>query len=282
LRISPKNELSAIIILSVLLIIIIVFLESNVLRIILGLPFLLFSPGYTLTAALFPRKGDLEGITRIALSFALSVAVVPLIGLILNYTPWGIALYPVLVSTTIFIVSASGAAMYRRQKISGDERFSLSFTINLQQWKAANNWDRVLSVFLIVCLLGAVGTFVYASTNPLVGERFTEFYILGPGGNATDYPEELTVGEKGTVRLGIVNQEHEDDVVYHVEILIHSELDNTIGPLVLDHEEKWEEEASFVPQKAGEDQKVEFILYRHVKEEPYQSLHLWLDVQEAA
>ncbi|MCK4222104.1 MAG: DUF1616 domain-containing protein, partial [Dehalococcoidia bacterium] len=56
------------------------------LRIVLGLPFLLFSPGYALIAALFPKKGSLDGIERIALSFGLSIAVVPLIGLILNYT----------------------------------------------------------------------------------------------------------------------------------------------------------------------------------------------------
>jgi len=39
------------------------------------------------TAALFPGKDDLDGIERIALSFGLSIAVVPLMGLALNYTP---------------------------------------------------------------------------------------------------------------------------------------------------------------------------------------------------
>jgi len=68
LRIKPEIELAVISILSVLLIIIIAFLPSNVLRIILGLPFILFFPGYTLVAALFPKKADLGGIKRIAIS----------------------------------------------------------------------------------------------------------------------------------------------------------------------------------------------------------------------
>ncbi len=59
MRIKPENELAVINILAVLLIVIIAFVPSSVLRIILGLPFILFFPGYTLTAALFPKGPDL-------------------------------------------------------------------------------------------------------------------------------------------------------------------------------------------------------------------------------
>jgi len=31
----------------------------------------------------------IDGIERVALSFGLSIAIVPLIGLVLNFTPWG-------------------------------------------------------------------------------------------------------------------------------------------------------------------------------------------------
>jgi len=43
----------------------------------------LFLPGYTLIATLFPRKDDLDGIERVALSFGLSIAITPLLGLAL-------------------------------------------------------------------------------------------------------------------------------------------------------------------------------------------------------
>ena len=73
-------------------------LNETFVRTILGLFLILFIPGYSLIAALFPKKGDLDGIERAALSFGLSIAVTPLIGLALNYTPWGIRLTPILIS----------------------------------------------------------------------------------------------------------------------------------------------------------------------------------------
>ncbi len=85
LRFEINNELLFINICSVILILIIALApDIQALRIILGLPFILFFPGYTLITALFPKKSDLGAIERVALSFGLSIAVVPLIGLILN------------------------------------------------------------------------------------------------------------------------------------------------------------------------------------------------------
>jgi uncharacterized membrane protein len=77
-------------------------LAATPIRSVLGLPMVLFLPGYALIAALFPGKDDLDGIERLALSLGLSIAVVPLIGLGLNYTPWGIRLIPILVSLSVF------------------------------------------------------------------------------------------------------------------------------------------------------------------------------------
>src|SRR5665648_1005599 len=65
-------------------------------RVVLGLFMVLFLPGYSLIAALFPAKDDLDGIERFALSVGLSIAVVPLMGLALNFTPFGIRLVPIL------------------------------------------------------------------------------------------------------------------------------------------------------------------------------------------
>ena len=278
MRTRLKNDLLVINILSILLIIIIAFLPSNVLRIILGLPFVLFFPGYTLIAALFPRKADLGGIERVALSFGLSIAVTPLIGLILNYTPWGIRLYPILVSLVLFILVASAVASYRRRRLSEEERFSVALNINFPQWASIGRWDKVLSVVLLASILGAIGTLAYVVIAPKVGEKFTEFYILGLGGKAENYPKELAVGEEGKVIVGIVNHEHQG-VIYRVEILIDGEANNEIRPIELAHDQKWEDVTGFIPQETGESQKVEFLLYKQGDGEPYRSLYLWLDVK---
>lgn len=82
-------------------------------RYILGAAFVLYLPGYTFVRALFPKwqttkhyEGELDLVIRLALSIALSLALVPIIGLLLNYTPWGITLTPIVLSlltaTTVF------------------------------------------------------------------------------------------------------------------------------------------------------------------------------------
>jgi uncharacterized membrane protein len=51
-----------------------------------------------------------DNIERIALSLGMSIALVPIIGLLLNYTPWGIRLTPIVLSllalTLIFATTA--------------------------------------------------------------------------------------------------------------------------------------------------------------------------------
>jgi uncharacterized membrane protein len=97
-------------------------------RIVLGLPFILLLPGYVLVATLYPRKEDLDSVERTTLSIGLSIAIVPLIGLALNYSPWGIRLNPILAFVSLFIVMGAGAAMYRRQALAKAVSTSLGYS----------------------------------------------------------------------------------------------------------------------------------------------------------
>ena len=80
-------------------------LNKTPVRIILGLLLVLFLPGYSLIAALFPGK---DGIERIALSFRLSIPVMPRSGLALNYMPFGIRLVPVLLGCSGRVCAGAG------------------------------------------------------------------------------------------------------------------------------------------------------------------------------
>ena len=244
----------------------------------LGLIFALFFPGYTLIAALFPRRGDLDGVQRLALSFGLSIAVVPLIGLILNYTPWGISLYSVLVSVLVFIMVMAGIAWYRRRRLPPEQRFGLQFRPRLAQfWGHQNRWDIVLIGLLVVAIIGAIGMLVYATQSPRVEERFTEFYILGPEGKAENYPRVLVLGERAEVTIGIVN--HEQEITdYNVQIVISGQEVEEVGVITLAPEGKWEQQVSFAPTEVGENQLVEFKLYKGSDSNAYHVLHLWIDV----
>jgi len=274
-----KNDLIWILILTALLAVVILLLPDSALRVILGLPFLLFFPGYTLIAALFPKKSDLDGIERVALSFGLSIAVVPLLGLGLNYTPWGIRLYPVLITVIAFILAMCIVTWVRRRRLPPDERFAISFEFNTVGWMGSSKLDRALTVILALAILAAVGTLIYVISTPRVGEKFTEFYILGLGGKAADYPRELTVGQQASVIVGMVNREY-GEMNYRVEVVVGGLKEKEVGPIALADKEKWEQEVSFSPSKAGDNQEVEFLLYKGAELTPSQELHLWIDVKE--
>jgi len=84
------------------------------LRYVLGSVFVLFLPGMALIEALYPVEDSLSPLERLALSIGLSLAIVPLIGLMLNYTPWGIRFMPILVSLTVFSATFLLVAAYRK------------------------------------------------------------------------------------------------------------------------------------------------------------------------
>src|SRR3989449_10926644 len=81
---------------------------------LLAILLVLFLPGYVLVAALFPTNEKLDWIERIALSVGLSIAVVPLLGILLNFTLWGIRFAPIVATITLFTVGV-GYAAYRRR-----------------------------------------------------------------------------------------------------------------------------------------------------------------------
>lgn len=279
MRIRIGNGLLPLNLLVWLLIVAIIFLPSNVLRIILGLPFILFFPGYALMAALFPKKEGIGSIERLTLSLAMSFVTVSLIGLIFNYTPWGIRLEPMLYSIASFIFITSVIAWFRRRRLLWEERFGIEFHLVLPSWRIGIG-DKALSIILVLAILGALGVIGYAIATPKAGDKFTDFYILGLKEQATDYPKELRVGEEGRVIVGIANHEYET-VSYRIEVRINGTRNNEVKPIVLEHDEKWEEIVSFSLSEPGEDQKVEFFLYKNGEIEPcLKPLHLWVDVTQ--
>ena len=139
-------------------------------------------------------------------------------------------------------------------------------------------WSGVLSIILALAILGALGMLGYTIANPGVGERFTEFYILGLDDKAINYPEELMVGEEGKVKVGIINREQEI-ATYWVEVAIGGVKNNEVGVVTLKDGGKWEGMVGFTPDKVGDNQKVEFLLHKQGWDGIYQRLHLWVDVQ---
>lgn len=85
-------------------------------RYVIGALFVLFLPGYVIVEALYPRPGELTPLERLALSIGISLAVVPLVGLLLNYTPFGIRLVPVVLSLATLTAATAAYAAYRKYR----------------------------------------------------------------------------------------------------------------------------------------------------------------------
>jgi len=81
-------------------------------RYVFGLVFILWFPGYTFVKALFPRKG-LDSVERISLSIGMSLAIVIIVGFLLNYTPWGITVTSITLSFLAFTTVFATVAMIR-------------------------------------------------------------------------------------------------------------------------------------------------------------------------
>jgi uncharacterized membrane protein len=228
--------------------------------------------------AIFPKRYDLDLVRRLALGFGLSIAVVVLVGIILNFTPWGISLYPVLIALLVFILAASAVAYYRRHRLPPEERFEPRFRISFSWLRGREHlWDKVLLVLLVVVIIGAIGTLVYLARLPDTGEAFTEFYMLGPEGRADNYPDVVVVGEEAAVVLGVVNHERVA-TDYYILIFIKNEMVAEVTTDVLADGEGWEQPVSFAPTEVGEEQRVEFQLYRGSESKAYHTLDLWVDV----
>ena len=255
-------------------------MNQTPIRTVLGILLVLFLPGYSLIAALFPRKGDLDSIERVALSFGLSIAVTPLIGLALNYTPWGIRLDPILICLVAFTLSMCLIAHLRRRSLPDNEKFSVNFGQFFaklrRSFQTESRTEKILTIVLVLSILLAIGTVAFVILQPKQGEKFTEFYLLGPDGKASNYPTNLTVGENATVVVGIVNHEYAT-TNYHLVVRVDN---NTIqeGNITLADKEKTEIPISFTAATVGQ-KKMEFVLYKLPDTtNPYRNLHLWYTV----
>jgi len=210
------------------------------LRVPAGLAFILFAPGYAFIAALYPerhvqagedgvgRRG-LQPLERVALSLGLSIAVVPLLGLGLNATPFGIRLVPVLLTVGGFTVACAAIAAWRRRRLPDDERLELRVVWASLPWRQRTLADKAVTVALVLAVLFAAGSLAYVLAKPREGERFTEFYILGPTGKAACYADTFREGRyvaRGedcpasapNVTIGIINHEGRE-AVYTVRVV---------------------------------------------------------------
>jgi uncharacterized membrane protein len=282
-------------------------LNATPIRIMLILPVVLFIPGYCLIAALFPKNDDIGLIERIMLSIGVSIAIVPLIGFGLNFTPWGIRLEPLVISLILLTWVMVLFAHYQRAGLPPEERFRVSFSAIAGRIRREflpheeRGVDRFLSIVLTLVILMVIITTVYVIVAPKEGaERFSEFYILGENQTAADYPDLIIPAENYPMYIGVGNHEYRS-MSYTIETwTLRTEFDNITNSstivemdpnnrlsLTLAHNETRIIPFDLFVKKPGYN-RVEFLLfndsvpgsdvtgYDRIKAS-YRNLHLWVN-----
>ncbi len=261
----------------VLLLIAALFSPSLV-RGFLGLIVVLFLPGYSLSAVLFPYRGQVSPLERVALSVLLSLALSALAGLGLNYTPWGLKLIPVLIVLGGGSILAAIIAWYRRKRLSAAGRLSFYLPAPRMSWNMPSMLDKGLMFSLVAVIIMAIVTMVYTFNSPSISEQFTEFYILGENGKLENYGTVLSVYDEQQLLVGVVNHERHD-LAYTIKLRLGDQQLAEVQTGTLSPGQRWESPISFTPASRGSDQKLELLLIREDRlDQPYRSLHLWLDI----
>jgi uncharacterized membrane protein len=257
------------------------------LRIVLGLAFLLFGPGYCLTAALFPRGDDLQPIERLGLSTGLSVALVSLLALLANWLPWGIQLWPVVVVEYGSAAMFGLVALWRRARLHEWEQYRPKLPQPPWAWRSPlGHLERRLYVLVAAAVVLAALTTAWVFLSPAPDEFMTEFYMVGPDGLAEHFPYEVRSDENVTLSVGVVNRE-EQAHSYRLELWAidsyNPERRQQVAqepPFTLLPGEERQWPLAWRMPWAGDDQQVELLLYSDADPLPYCRLLLWLDVHE--
>ncbi len=254
--------------------VVIVLPEITTLRVVFGIPFIILCPGYALVSFLWPKMDGIDLLERLALSFGLSIAIVVLIGLGLNYTPGGISLTQILFSISFFNIIFCILALIMRQAIPNNNRYT--FTSHLTKDKGSAEFGLLRNLVIAIVLISVFICSIFIVVSLRAPEPFTEFYVLNHDGMAQDYPKDLLTGENGKLIIGVAN--HEGITInYNVTVIIYNEnnevINNTNHLIRIDDTEIYEFEYLFNMVEGGK-YRIQFLLYKNNDPAPALELHL--------
>jgi uncharacterized membrane protein len=271
-------DLVAIGVLNLVFLVLVYAVPFDPFRVALALAVVLFFPGWSLISTLFPQREPFAPVERIALGLGLSIAMVPLFGIALHMSPWGIRPTSIIAFLTIWNLTWAAAAWLRRRRTMPEERAEVRWG-PVWAWvrKPRRPFDFVVGALLVSSALAMVGVIAWRIQNQPLGKAYTEFYVLGAEWMLQDYPSTLRVGDPQEFNVGIVN--HEGLATsYSIKAFLTGSEVGSVNGLTLEDEEAWRGTVTVTPTAPGDTLKLEFYLYRDPGSEVYHDLHLYVDV----
>lgn len=276
--------------------------ESTVARAALGVPLLLFVPGYVLVAIVFPGEGQtvasknylphvaddslqangIDGVERVALAFGMSVVLLPILALALAASP-----LPLETPQTVGVLVVTGCvgavvAALRRFRLPVDERYRVPLGHWIGDFRASVfGTDRrlagVINVVLVVSILLATATMGYALAAPQNGESYTTISLLTENESgeleANGYPTNFTAGQSEELTVGVENNEGTETtytvvtVVQRVEptddgVKVLEQRELTRMQATVEPGETWRRQHEVAPEMLGENLRLQYFLYK--------------------
>ncbi|WP_265107843.1 DUF1616 domain-containing protein [Halosolutus halophilus] len=206
---------------------------GSALRLAATVPLVLFLPGYAFVSLLFPaaerdaqaaatrapeqRPRGIDAIERFGLAIALSLAIAPLVALVLPLTDWGFDTASSTAALAVVTIGFAQLGVVRRLRTPQSKRFTVSPLAALDRLRGTGSGSfRLSSVLLVVTIGVAAGALVLALLAPVSAGGFTELglYTENEEGElvAGELPDEVAPGESIPVTISIENQEgdHKD------------------------------------------------------------------------
>jgi uncharacterized membrane protein len=302
----------------------------SALQFVVGIPLAVFVPGYTVLSVLFPGRpsrnagqvSSLSGMSRtfsslrsiqqrgvrwgerVALSFGLSIFLIPLLALVLDFSTLVFdtgSLYrtgPIVATLVGFSVLCAFVGLVRRLRLPRAERFGVPVGYWVDDFiggLTGSPVDALLNIILILSVLVGAASMTYALAVPQDGTVSTNFAVGtqdGPGGFTLDHPRNLTAGQPQQFTVRLQNHEGEPmnySVVVQLqrysgeEVLTRSTLGRfstgTVPP-----NRTWQRQHAVTPTIAEDNLQLVYLLYRGdppanpTEENAYHSIHLAVNV----
>ncbi|QRV17538.1 DUF1616 domain-containing protein (plasmid) [Haloterrigena salifodinae] len=204
--------------------------DGNVVRLLVTFPLVLFLPGYALVSILFPaadRSGreatstaidrqsrGIDVLERLGLAVALSLAVVPIVGIALPFTQWGFTTISTAATLCVVTVVLAQLGVIRRFRTPASERFTVSPLASLARLRGDESAVATASSILVVLAIGAAaGALLFGFLVPPSTGGYTELALYSDNGGeemvAGNITDEVAPGESVPVTVSITNQEGE-------------------------------------------------------------------------
>jgi len=270
------------------------------LAVVLGVPLVLFAPGYAIVAVLFPGAGpenepsgwvratvrsNRAGLTvgeRLAVSFGTSLALLPPLGVALSLADVGFTPWTVLTSLSAITVGGVAVGAVRRVHLAPSDRFGIPVRALWRRLRAGvvgtdTAMDAALNVALALAVLAAVASLGYAVAVPSDGEEFSNLSLVTENESGeyvtSGYPQNFSAGETKPLTVAVENHE-ERTVEYTVVVKLQrvEQASNDAARVLRETEltrlnqrvaagETWRTRHDIAPTMIGEDQRLVYLLY---------------------